>query len=123
VELSALAERVDEYGPVALLVTVTDDATPHVVSVRVGWRADQLVVGAGRRTATNVAINASVTLVWPAPDGGDYCLIVDGSATVDDADDGALQLAISPATAVLHRVAGADADKPSCIAVLEASPG
>ena len=56
-----------------------------------------------------------MTLVWPSAPGGDYCLIVDGNAT---ADADAEQLTVEPTFAVLHRVAGAPSDTPSCVAVL-----
>jgi len=86
VDLSALAERVDEYGPIAYLVTVSAEGLPHVVSVTVGWDGDEhqhLVVGAGRHTAANVGDHPTVTLLWPAPPGGAYGLIVDGQARVN----------------------------------------
>ncbi len=112
VELAELAARIDEFGPQAFLVTVNADAAPHVVSVTVAWRDDQLVVGAGNRTSANVADHPTVALLWPSGDG-DYSLIVDGAATVDDGE-----LEIRPTAAVLHRVAGADPSLPGCVAVL-----
>ena len=120
VELSALAERVEEYGPIAYLVTVGGDSLPHVVSVTVTWGgADngRLVVGAGRHTSANVATNPVVTLLWPAPAGTAYGLIVDGKAEAIGGD-GEAQLAIAPTAAVLHRTPAGDPDSPSCITVL-----
>ena len=64
-----LLARVAEFGALAYLVTVGVDTTPHVVSVSVGWDDGEFVVGAGRRTSTNVATNADVTLLWPARAG------------------------------------------------------
>src|SRR4051794_7704811 len=120
VELTALVERVEEYGQVAYLVTVGPDAVPHVVSVTVTWAdADGggLLVGAGRHTSANVAVNPTVTLLWPAPPGGAYGLIVDGAATVHGEGADA-KLAIAPTAAVLHRTPAGDPGEPSCITVL-----
>jgi hypothetical protein len=120
VELSALVERVDEYGTIAFLITVGGDAVPHVVSVTVTWnRADaaELVVGAGRHTSANVATNPTVTLLWPPGTGGAYGLIVDGHARVVELA-GEAKLAITPTAAVLHRTPAGDPDSPSCVTVL-----
>ena len=58
VALAALAERVEEFGTIAYLVTVGSEGLPHVVSVRVAWDGPDLVVGAGRQTLTNVSARA-----------------------------------------------------------------
>ena len=111
VALTELAARIEEFGPKAYLVSVRPEGRPHVVSVSVVWEADRLVAGAGNRTASNVAENPSVTLTF---DGTPYCLLVDGTAEVDDD-----RLAIIPTGAVLHRVAGVGDDAgPSCVKVL-----
>ena len=115
VELGELAAKVDEYGSVAYLVSVRPEGRPHVVSVAVAWSDNgrALLVGAGSRTSSNVASNEHVTLVWAAR--GDYCLLVDGTASAAGDDS----LAIAPTGAVLHRVAdAADTDAPSCVRVL-----
>jgi hypothetical protein len=119
VALTALAERIDEFGTVAYLVTVGEEASPHVVSVRVAWDEDRLAVGAGRRTSANVQPRPDVTLLWPAPPGSGYSLIVDGRAVVVEAD-GETSLAIRPVAAVLHRTPEGDPSAPSCVTVLAA---
>src|SRR2546423_3406683 len=116
VDLSALVERVEEYGQTAYLVTAGADGRPHVVSVTVTWSdadAHNLVVGAGRHTSANVTNNPTVTLLWPAPAGAAYALIVDGTARVvgDGAD---AELTIGPTAAVLHRTPAGDPESPSC---------
>jgi hypothetical protein len=118
VALAELARRVDEYGTVAYLVTV-GGGLPHVVSVRVRWDGADLVVGAGRRTAANAAEHPDVTLLWPAPPGAGYSLIVDGRAELRQHRAGPV-LAVSPAAAVLHRTPEGDPETPSCITVLAA---
>ena len=115
VALEELAHRIDEYGPVAHLVTVNDDGTPHVTSASVSWDGDGLRVGAGKRTGGNAASRAGLSLLWAAPPGQPYSLIVDGDARVVDGGDALL---LTPTRAVLHRVADADKSLSSCVTVL-----
>jgi hypothetical protein len=117
VELGDLARRIEEFGEVAYLVTVSAEGLPHTVSVRVGWDEADLIVGAGRRTAANVGHHPDVALLWPAPPGTGYSLIVDGRAVARAGEDGPT-LAIGPVAAVLHRTPEGDPAAPSCITVL-----
>jgi hypothetical protein len=120
VELADLRDRVAEHGPVAFLVTVGDDGSPHAVSTRVEMPDDAVVAACGRTTAANAGRRPDVTLLWPARPGADYCLIVDGTATVD-ADAG--RLTLQPVRAVLHRMADAGDGGPSCVTVVDQRPG
>lgn len=95
-----LAEALTRYG-FAYLITVSAEARSHVVAVTPTLLAGVLTVGdLGRRTRTNVEAHPEVTLVWPPLQPGDYSLIVDGPATLDE--DG---LTVPPSRAVLHRPA------------------
>ena len=114
VELEELRDRIEEHGPVAFAVTVGDDGRPHVVSVGMAMEGDAVVATCGRTTAANATRSPSVTLLWPARPGSDYCLIVDGTATVDGD-----RLSVAPVRAVLHRVADAGGDGPTCIRVVD----
>jgi hypothetical protein len=116
VPLASLAEQVERFGEVVYVITADEHGKGHVVSVTVAWAGDELVVGAGRRTSRNVEATGTSTLLWPAPAGEPYSLIVDGDARVDA---GEAKLVIRPTRAVLHRVAGADPDLPSCVTVLD----
>ncbi len=118
VDLAELSERVAELGPMAFLVTVGSGDRAHVVSVTADIEGETLTAGAGRTTAANVAARPGVTMLWPARPGGDYCLIVDGLGRVDGAGADA-RIVVEPARAVLHRVAQAPADLPSCVTVLD----
>src|SRR5437660_3622994 len=115
VALAALAEQVESFGDVVYVVTAGEDAASHVVSVSTAWQGDELVVGAGRHTAQNVEASGSLTLLWPAPPGAPYALIVDGDARHVPSDG---VIAVRPTRAVLHRVAGADQSLASCVTVL-----
>ena len=118
VALSELAEKIESFGPACYLMTVSDAAAPHVVSVAPAWSesGEELAVSAGKTTLGNATARPTVTLLWPAPPGGDYCLLVEAAATVDTAADGSLT--VRPTRAVLHRMATADAELPNCVTVL-----
>jgi hypothetical protein len=112
VDLEALETIAAALGDEALLATVTDAATPHIVSVLVRWSGGRIEIGAGRRTAANIALHPTVTLLWPHRHDDAYRLIVDGDATVDTAT-----IIVTPTFAVLHRIAGAAGDGPTCLPV------
>jgi hypothetical protein len=108
---AALADR----GGAAYLLTVTDDARPHAVHVPVRWQGDVLLADVGKRSAANAAARPSVSLVYPVRTGGDYSLIVDGTAVVASLEDGHRVL-ITPSKAVLHRPAVAPDPASTCSA-------
>ena len=118
VELADLEARIEEFGPIALVVTVGSDSRAHVVSVAIALDGSELRSDVGRTTAGNATANPSVSIVWSARPGGDYCLIVDGDAAVTT-DDESAELRVQPRRAVLHRIASASADLPSCVTVLD----
>jgi hypothetical protein len=118
VDVAALQDRVRDLGPLAYVVTVSDGGNAHVVSANVGFAGDALVAAVGPTTAANAERTSRVTLLWPAPAGADYCLIVDGEARVDRSGDDQ-RLSVSPVRAVLHRLSGAPTDLPSCVTVLD----
>jgi len=118
VSIEALQEQVDEFGPTPYLVTVSAEGRAHVVSVRADVDAGVVRVSAGRTSRANARDNPAATLLWPAPEGGPYGLIVDGEVELND--DSAGELTIRPTRAVLHRVADASADLPTCVVVEDA---
>jgi hypothetical protein len=101
VELDELRQRITEFPGAAFLVTVSDDGRPHTVALRPRWDGDELVVDAGRSTASNAQARPLVALLWPPPNEGDYSLIVDG--TVTGVEGG--EVHVQPTRAVLHRPA------------------
>jgi hypothetical protein len=121
VELPALRSRIDEYGTTAFLVTVGPEGGAHVVSVTVRVDGDRLVVPTGRTTRANLERNPGATLLWPPRPDPAYSLIVDATAVVatEEADGAVLE----PRSAILHRVAGAAGDGPTCVPVTEEHAG
>ena len=119
VELADLAQRIEEFGSVAYLVTVNSDTSPHVVSVDTGWDdRSRLVADVGKHSLSNVSERPEVSLLWPARPRGEYGLIVDGRAErYGDADDS--RISVDPRSAVLHRTPRGDPESPSCVRVLE----
>jgi hypothetical protein len=114
-ELSGLPDRIREYGRGAFLVTVGDSGTPHVVSVAVDWDGATLSTQAGRTSRSNVAARPSVTLLWPGGSSDQYGLLVDGTASAMDGSEG--PLTITPTSAILHRLAEAEGEGPTCLPV------
>jgi hypothetical protein len=114
VELTDVADHVHDYGPLATIVTVGDDATPHVGTVIVAVGATALEARVGARTRDNIRANPSVSLAW-LQDGRAYQLIIDGVAVVvDDPDpDGLYPVEIDVRRGILHRLAGRT-EGPSC---------
>jgi hypothetical protein len=113
-DISALRERIAEHGERGYLVTVGDDGAPHVVSVEVAVDGASLALRVGNRTAANLSDRAAATILWPPPAGGAYSLLVDVTATAPVA---AGPCSLRPDAAVLHRVAGADGEGPTCLPV------
>lgn len=127
VDVTQLAAEMERYGASAYVLTVRDDATPHVAHVTF-----QLVDGAlpdgklrcpaSRTAARNVADRPTMSVLWPPFEPGGYSMIVDGECAADGDE-----LVITPTNGVLHRPApapeGSDADCGSDCAPLGSSPG
>ena len=122
VEFSDVAAHVDHYGPLASLVSVGADATPHIGTVLVETADDSIGVRIGSTTRGNMQAHPAVTLAW-LRDGDDYQLILDGTATVDDevGADGLYAARIRVDRGILHRVAGRPEAGPSCMALADRS--
>jgi len=113
VAIDELREKIAEFGTDPHLITVGPTGAAHVVSVRVLIDGERWRVSAGRTTSANIASNPGVTLLWSDVRHGAYSLIVDGTAATSDED--AAEVTITPTRAVLHRLAGASSDLPSCV--------
>ncbi len=94
-----LQSVVRERGGHAYIVTVSEEGGPHAVWVPVCWERDGLVAEVGAQTAANAAARPQVSLLYPVRDAGDYSLIVDGAASVEETR----LVRIRPTKVVLHR--------------------
>lgn len=117
VEFTDVVARVEQFGPVAMLVTVGGAGAPHVGTVTVAVERERLGVRVGPTTRTNVLANPAVSLAWLGD--GDYQLIVDGTGAADDdtGDDELYGVSIEVTKAILHRRADRPDAGPSCIAL------
>jgi hypothetical protein len=118
VAFETVVSEVRRFGPLATLVTVTAASAPHVCTVQLATDTGQLSAKVGSRTRENIKKNPAVTLTW-TPEQGDYQLILDGTATVDDhpGPDGLHDVQIDVDQGILHRIAGRLDSGPSCVAV------
>ena len=98
-----LADRLDEYGTAAFVVTVGADSSPKVVHVTVVWDGEVLRCTPGGGTLTNLTGGGPVTLVFPSLENGGYSMFLDGRG-VPDPDDDAVAV-IEFTGGVLHRPA------------------
>ncbi|MDN5790981.1 MAG: hypothetical protein L0H25_08950, partial [Micrococcales bacterium] len=104
VDLAEVGKAAAEYD-FAYLVTISDDASAHVVAVRAVVEDSVLrVAGLGRRSLANANARPQVTLVWPPRTAQQYSLISDGRATPGSAPG---SITIVPSRAVKHRSAPA----------------
>lgn len=115
VDLTALEAEIERFGAVAFLVTASAQGRPHVVSVSPRLAGGRLTVPAGRTARRNVTESSAATLLWPGAPGAEYCLLVDGTARL--AGEDAEAITVEPTSAVLHRLADASPDLPSCVPV------
>jgi hypothetical protein len=105
VSIEELGRQLAPFGSWPYIITMSDDARPHAVSVEVAWANGRFTASGGRSTTRNAAAHPdAVTLLWAPFEPGGYSLIVDVQARASD--DG---LTLTPVTAVLHRTGPAPA--------------
>lgn len=114
--MSTLWEEISAFGDHAFIVTIGGDGRPHAVSTSLRVDHERIVLLGGSTSKANAAERPTVMLMWPPVDGGPYSLLVDGDATLQGDDT----IEVTPTSAVLHRVAGADTELPSCVRLLRA---
>ncbi|WP_419864611.1 hypothetical protein [Candidatus Poriferisodalis sp.] len=115
VEPADIGKQMEQFGTAAYVLTVRDDATPHIAHLDMRLDGDVLRCGASRSAAANVAQRPTISLLWPPFEPGGYSMIVDAEARTVDGDDG-LELELRPTSGVLHRPAtpATPAANPNC---------
>src|SRR4051794_6931290 len=86
VELSRLLSVAQDLGTTPMLLSVDGDGRPRAAAVSLTWTGGTARVRAGRRTVANAAARPLVGLLWPAPPGQRFALLVDGTVTAVEAD-------------------------------------
>lgn len=99
VDLAALEQALHDFG-FGYLLTASPTGGVKAVTVEPRWADGILLTAPSKGSAVNLAANPNATVIFPPGTPKGYTLIVDGTATVTD--DG---IAMTPATAVLHRPA------------------
>ncbi|HEY6794301.1 MAG TPA: hypothetical protein VI248_06430 [Kineosporiaceae bacterium] len=87
VELEKLLEAAAGFGTVPMLLTTDADGRPRASAVSVTWHGISARVRAGRKSVANAADRHLVSLLWPAPPGERFALLVDGIVTAVEPDD------------------------------------
>lgn len=109
VELDRLLEVSAGFGTTPMLLTTDADGRPRASAVSVTWDGAVATVRAGHRSVANAADRPLVSLLWPAPPGERFALLVDGEAVQvhpDPVPEGATGRAARPGGAVVVRATG-----------------
>jgi hypothetical protein len=108
VELEKLLEVASGFGTAPMLLSTDEDGRPRASVVSVSWDGAVATVRAGHRSVTNAAVRPLVSLLWPAPPGDRFALLVDGevtSATPDSGEEKSGGVVVVQATSgILHAV-------------------
>ena len=104
VEIENLEDALSEYGMNPYLITIDNEAHPHITHVTLSRDSLGFVCGIGKKTSANVLERPSVALLWPPMKQDSHSLIVDGVMEVIDTQQGP-QARMTPKAAILHRPA------------------
>ncbi len=110
VELEKLLEVAAGFGAVPMLLTVDGSGRPRASAVAVQWDGEVATVRAGHRSVANCAERPLVSLLWPAPAGERFALLVDGEVQGTRPDPGQAGrkaggvVTVRATTAILHVV-------------------
>jgi len=118
VELEELLQVAARFGTVPMLLTVDDDGRARAAAVSVSWDGVHAMVRVGRRSLHNTTARSLVSLLWPAPAGERFALLVDGEVVATEPDEapaggtgaagkgGGGVVVVRATSAILHVVAG-----------------
>jgi hypothetical protein len=80
VDLAELLDVASEFGTVPMLLTVDASGRPRAAAGTHTWDGPVAQVHAGHRSVANARERPLVSLLWPAPPGQRFALLVDGEA-------------------------------------------
>jgi hypothetical protein len=88
VELDQLLEVASGFKTVPMLLSADSDGRPRASAVTVLWDGESARVRAGHRSVDNAAQRPLVSLLYPAPPGERFALLVNGEVTGTESDGG-----------------------------------
>jgi hypothetical protein len=86
VEIDKLVEVAAGFGTVPMLLTTEESGRPRAVAVSVDWDGGQARMRVGHRSLANVQRQPLVTLLYPAPPGERFALLVDAGVVAVEPD-------------------------------------
>jgi hypothetical protein len=86
VELGRLLEVAEGLKTVPMLLTTDDDGRPRAAAVTLTWDGEVVRARAGHRSVANASARGLVSLLWPAPPGERFALLVDGEVELVEPD-------------------------------------
>ena len=86
VELDQLLEVAEGFKTVPMLLSADPDGRPRASAVTVLWDGESARVRAGHRSVDNAAQRPLVSLLYPAPPGERFALLVNGEVTGTESD-------------------------------------
>jgi hypothetical protein len=86
VELEKLLSVASGFGTVPMFLTTDGDGRPRASAVSVEWDGTVARVRAGRKSVANAVERSLVSLLWPAPPGERFALLVDGTVAATEPD-------------------------------------
>jgi hypothetical protein len=120
VELDRLLEVAAGFGTVPMLLSTDDDTRPRAAATALTWDGVHATCRVGRRTLANASIRPLVSLLWPAPPGQRFALLVDGRVSVATPDADPREggwVSVLATRAILHVV-----DRPAAAGRPEGGP-
>jgi hypothetical protein len=108
VELPELLQVASSFGTTPMLLTTDENGRPRASTTTITWDGVTATARAGRRSLANAAERTLVSLLWPAPPGERFALLVDGTATGTTPDEDPREggsVTIEASRAILHVVA------------------
>jgi hypothetical protein len=86
VELERLLEVAADFGTVAMLLTTDADGRPRAAATSVAWAGEVAHARAGAKSLANATARPLVSVLYPAPPGQRFALLVDGEVTETRSD-------------------------------------
>lgn len=105
VDLERLVEVASGFGTVPMLLTTDDSGRPRASAVALTWDSGCARLQVGRHSLANAGARPLVALLYPAPPGERFALLVDGEVTsVEPGQERGGVIHVRATSAILHVV-------------------